>query len=77
VTKLSKAVVCKVEKSQYKIADLNNANIDEYGTFCLQSKKNTKGYKEKFEWTKQRFKEGLRLKLLVNEGAKRGFRERN
>jgi len=71
------AVVCKVEESQYKIVDLNNANIDEYGTFCLQSKKNTKGYKEKLEWTKERLKEGLHLKLLlVNEGAKRGFRAR-
>jgi ribosomal protein S18 acetylase RimI-like enzyme len=66
-----------VEKSQYKIVDLNNANSDDYGTFCLQSKKNTTGYKEKLEWTKQRFKEGLRMKLLlINEGAKRGFRAR-
>jgi GNAT superfamily N-acetyltransferase len=69
--------VCKVEDSRYRIVDINNSNIDEYGIFCLQSKKNTKGYKEKLEWTKQRFKEGLRLKLLlVNEGARRGFRRR-
>jgi hypothetical protein len=62
---------------EYKIVDLNEANIDEYGAFCLQSKKKTQGYKEKFEWIKERFKEGLRLKLLlVNEGAKRGFRAR-
>jgi GNAT superfamily N-acetyltransferase len=66
-----------MKELQYRIVDLNNANIDDYGTFCLQSKKNTKGYVEKSEWTKQRFKEGLRLKLLlVNEGAKRGFRAR-
>ena len=65
------------DESKYKIVDLNETNIDEYGAFCLQSKKNTKGYKEKFEWIKERFKEGLRLKLLlVNEGAKRGFRAR-
>lgn len=61
---------------EYKIVDLNEANIDEYGAFCLQSKKKTQGYKEKFEWIKERFKEGLRLKLLINEGAKRGFRAR-
>ncbi len=66
-----------VEESRYKIVDVNDSNIDEYGTFCLQSKKNTKGYREKHEWIKGRFKEGLRLKLLmVNEGAKRGFRAR-
>jgi len=67
----------KSDESEYKIVDLNETNIDEYGAFCLQSKKNTKGYKEKFEWIKERFKEGLRLKLLlINEGTKRGFRAR-
>ena len=67
----------KSDKSEYKIVDLNEANIDDYGAFCLQSKKKTKGYRDKFEWIKERFREGLRLKLLlVNEGAKRGFRAR-
>jgi GNAT superfamily N-acetyltransferase len=66
-----------VKESDYRIVDLNNSNIDEYGTFCLQSKKNTKGYREKLEWVKERFKEGLHLKvLLINEGAKRGCRAR-
>lgn len=64
-------------KLAHKIVNVNKANIDEYGAFCQQSKKNTKGYKDKFEWIKKRFKEGLRLKLLlINEGAKRGFRAR-
>jgi GNAT superfamily N-acetyltransferase len=67
----------KSNESEYKIVDLNETNIDDYGAFCLQSKKNTKGYKDKFEWIKKRFKEGLCLKLLlINEGAKRGFRAR-
>jgi GNAT superfamily N-acetyltransferase len=67
----------KLSESEYEIVDLNETNIDKYGAFCLQSKKKTEGYKEKFEWIKERFKEGLRLKLLlVNEGAKRGFRAR-
>jgi GNAT superfamily N-acetyltransferase len=62
---------------EYKIVDLNETNINEYGAFCQQSKKDTKGYKDKFEWIKKRFKEGLHLKLLmINEGAKRGFRAR-
>jgi N-acetylglutamate synthase-like GNAT family acetyltransferase len=43
----------------------------------LQSKKNSEGYRDKAEWLRKRFKEGLRLKLLlVNEGARRGFRAR-
>lgn len=61
----------------YRIVDVNKANIDEYGLFCLQSKKKTEGYRNKLEWAKERFKEGLHIKLLlVNEGAKRGFRAR-
>jgi ribosomal protein S18 acetylase RimI-like enzyme len=67
----------KLDEPGFRIVDLNEANIDEYGAFCLQSKKNTKGYKAKFQWTKDRFKEGLHVKLLlVNEGARRGFRTR-
>jgi len=67
----------KSDELEYKIVGLNETNIDEYGAFCLQSKKKTKGYKEKFEWIKERFKEGLHLKLLlINEGEKRGFRAR-
>jgi len=64
-------------ESDYRIVDLDETNIDEYGAFCLQSKKKSKGYRDKFEWIKERFKDGLRLKLLlVNEGTKRGFRAR-
>ena len=66
----------KIRKA-YRIVDINKANIGEYGLFCLQSKKNTEGYKKKVAWVKERFNEGLRVKLLlVNEGAKRGFRTR-
>jgi GNAT superfamily N-acetyltransferase len=64
-------------ESDYRIVDLDETNIDKYGAFCLQSKKKSKGYRDKFEWIKERFKDGLRLKLLlVYEGTKRGFRAR-
>lgn len=67
----------KVDGAAYKIVDLNDANIDEHGIFCLKSKKNTDGYKNKVKWVKKRFKEGLRLKLLlINEGPRRGFTSR-
>jgi len=57
--------------------DLNESNISKYGAFCLQSKKNSKGYRDKIEWIRKRFKEGLHIRLLlVDEGAKRGFRAR-
>lgn len=65
------------DKLEYKIVDVNDANIDEYGLFCFKSKKNTEGYKKKIEWAKKHFKKGLRIKfLLVNEGPRRGFRSR-
>jgi GNAT superfamily N-acetyltransferase len=66
-----------IDKPAYKIVDVNETNIDEHGAFCLKSKKNTEGYKKQVEWIKERFKEGLHLKLLfINEGPKRGFRSR-
>jgi GNAT superfamily N-acetyltransferase len=61
----------------YKIVDVSTENIDACGLLCFQSKKNTEGYRRKVEWVKQRFNEGLRIKLLlVDEGARRGFRTR-
>ena len=67
----------KKDEPDFRIIDLNEANIDDYGAFCMQSKRNTKGYNNKLNWMKERFKEGLRVKLLmINEGAKRGFRAR-
>lgn len=64
-------------REAYRIVDVNEANIDRYGLFCLQSKKNTEGYKNKIAWAKECFSEGLHVKLLlVDEGAKRGLRAR-
>ena len=49
-------------------------------TFCQKSKANGAGYQQKVSWFKERYKEGLRLKLLlVDEGkgvlVSRGFIE--
>jgi N-acetylglutamate synthase-like GNAT family acetyltransferase len=66
-----------LNESEYRILDVNAASLDSVGAFCLQSKKNTEGYKAKAEWMKKHFEEGLRYKVLyVNEGAKKGFRAR-
>ncbi len=65
------------EKQAYKILDVNPSNLETLGLFCYQSKKKTEGYKRKLAWTKQRFKEGLHIKLLlVNEGPRKGHRKR-
>ena len=63
-----------------EIIDINEDNIEEYGLFCKKSQKKEKGYQNKVRWIKERFKEGLRYKLLwVTEGYKkptsRGFIE--
>ena len=66
-------------ESDFKIVDVNEANFDEFGAFCVKSKKNTQGFQDKAEWMKKRFKEGLRYKVLyVKERkgfASRGFIE--
>ena len=63
--------------SAYQIVDVNQTNIDRYGMLCQKSKKKAQGYQNKLKWIRERFKEGLRLKLLlVDEGPKRGFTSR-
>jgi len=62
---------------KYKIVDVNDKNLDEYSLFCLKSRFKEEGYQSKIGWFMERFKEGLRIKLLmVYEGKKRGFRSR-
>lgn len=62
-----------------RIIDINENNIREYGLFCKKSQKKEIGYQNKVKWIKERFKEGLKYKLLlVKEGEKetsRGFIE--
>ena len=54
-----------------KIIDVNEKNLDEYGLFCKKTKKTLAGYQNKVNWIKERFKEGLKYKLLiVKEGNK-------
>ncbi len=63
--------------TDYKIIDLNEENFEEYDLFCYKSKKKSENYQNKVKWVKQRFKEGIKLKILyVDEGAKRGFTSR-
>ena len=61
----------------FQIVDVNETNIDTHGMLCLKSKKIGQGYQDKLKWIRERFKEGLRLKLLlVDEGPKRGLTSR-
>jgi L-amino acid N-acyltransferase YncA len=55
------------------IIDVTADNVDQKGFFCLMSKRNSVGYKQKMEWVKARLNEGMRIKML--ELPERGFIE--
>jgi GNAT superfamily N-acetyltransferase len=63
----------------FRIVDINDKNLDQFGLFCKKSQKKEEGYKSKVTWIKEQFKKGLKYKLLlVNEKGKqtsRGFIE--
>ncbi|NIT54726.1 MAG: GNAT family N-acetyltransferase, partial [Aliifodinibius sp.] len=59
----------------YQIVTVNASNIDELGLFCVKNKKHP-GYIAKRSWLNQRFREGLRIKLIVTvDGQHAGFLE--
>lgn len=56
-----------------EIVDVTEGNVQSAGFFCAMSKPDSKGYQDKLEWLKARFREGLKIKLIVRGG--RGFIE--
>jgi GNAT superfamily N-acetyltransferase len=56
-----------------KITDVNASNVEKHGFFCYMSKKKAAGYQNKLSWLRDRFAEGMRIKLL--ELPDRGFIE--
>lgn len=57
------------------ILDINSDNVDQYGFFCMRSKRKSEGYQRKQNWLKQRFQEGLKLKIIRNDDFPMGFIE--
>lgn len=61
--------------NQVEIVEVSKANLKSEGCYCLRSKPNSTGYKNKNEWLTERFDEGLKyIKILVN-GKPAGFIE--
>ena len=61
----------EVKNVSPKIIDINAENIDSQELFCKKTKKKMLGYQNKVKWIKERFKEGLKYKVLyVKEGNK-------
>lgn len=56
-----------------EMIDVGADNIDKTGFFCFMSKKKSEGYQRKLRWLKDRFAEGMRIKMLAL--PERGFIE--
>jgi len=61
------------EARKAELVEVTGANVDARGFFCYMSKKKAEGYQRKRQWLKDRFFEGMRLKLLA--APERGFIE--
>ena len=61
--------------NSYKITEVTAETIAEAGMCCNKDKKSP-GYKAKVEWFKLKINEGLKIRLLLDEGGKQiGFIE--
>jgi hypothetical protein len=61
--------------SQYNIITVNSDNVEKFGFFCVKNRKHP-GHIAKLSWLRNRFEEGMRIKLiLTSEGKQAGFLE--
>ena len=60
-------------KAAPEILEVEAGNVEKTGFFCYMSKKKSDGYQRKLSWLKDRFAEGLRIKMLAL--PERGFIE--
>ena len=58
-----------------EIVTVDLTNVDERGFFCYKSKPKSVGYKQKLSWLKARLAEGMRIKILYENGRSVGFVE--
>lgn len=57
------------------IVEVTSANLSERGFFCYMSKRKSEGYQRKLKWLKDRFDEGMKIKMLDLRQGGRGFIE--
>jgi L-amino acid N-acyltransferase YncA len=58
-----------------EIVSVDASNVEKEGFFCRKSKRKSPGYKRKSEWLEHRFAEGMRIKILHENGRSVGFIE--
>lgn len=56
------------------LTEVTAANVDRHGFFCVKNKKHA-GYPTKLAWLEERFREGLKILLLEEDGRQLGFLE--
>ncbi len=59
--------------SPVNLIDVTAANVEQVGFFCYMSQRKKPGFALKLAWLRERFKEGLRIKML--QMPERGFIE--
>ncbi len=58
----------------FEIIDVNYEDVKKYGVGCSKNPRH-KGFQAKHKWLKDRYKEGLKIKILLFEGKQEGFIE--
>ena len=58
-----------------EIVTVDATNLAKCGFFCYKSKKKSEGYQRKLKWLEERFAEGMKIKILYENGRSVGFIE--
>jgi hypothetical protein len=58
-----------------EIDTVDETNVAEHGFFCYKSKPKSPGYQKKLDWLRERFAEGLKIKILYENERTVGFIE--
>lgn len=54
----------------YSIRNVTASNVDKSGFFCYMSKPKAPGYRQKLAWLKERFAEGMQIRILHETGGR-------
>jgi GNAT superfamily N-acetyltransferase len=60
---------------KFEIVTVDGTNVEELGFFCYKSKPDSDGYRNKLNWLKERFDEGMVIKIVYENGRSVGFIE--
>jgi L-amino acid N-acyltransferase YncA len=61
--------------NSFEIRTVDAENVDEERFFCYKSKPKTEGYRRKLVWLRERFAEGMKLKIIYEGKRSVGFIE--